>query len=110
MNEISQVIRIDTLPPELKNLRNISIPKLIPPLVNLIIITSVVLFLFSFLIGGIKMIISGGDKERMGDASRQVINAIIGISIVFSTWAIISLIEQFFGVKLTTLQLPRINY
>ena len=107
---INQTINLNKLSPEFSNLKNLTIPKLFPPLINLIIIVSVVLFLFSFLIGGIKMIISGGDKEKMQEASRQVINAIIGIIIVFSTWALISLIEQIFGVKLTTLQLPRINY
>jgi len=54
------------------------------------------------------MIISGGNKEKMQEAQRHLINAIIGIIIVFTTWAIISLIEQMFGVSLTTLELPRI--
>ena len=76
----------------------------------MLIIASVVLFLFSFLLGGIKMIISGGDKEKMGVATRQIVNAIIGIVIVFSTWAIISFIEQFFGVKLTSLDIQSIHF
>lgn len=105
MEPLTQRIRIDA-PSQFRNLRNLTIPKLIPPVINLLIISSVVLFLFSLLLGGLKFILSGGDKERTAEAGRQVVNAIIGIVIVFSSWAIISFIEQFFGVKLTTLQLP----
>jgi len=103
-----QTLNLNNLPPEFSNLKYLTIPKIFPPIINLIIVISVVLFLFSFLLGGIKMIISGGNKEKMQEAQRHLINAIIGIIIVFTTWAIISLIEQMFGVSLTTLELPRI--
>jgi len=93
---------------QFRNLKNLTIPELIPALVNLIIIASVVLFVFSFLLGGLKMILSGGNKEKTEEATRQILNAVIGIVIVFSTWAIIAFIEKFFGVELTTLELPRI--
>jgi len=108
MNKLSQGIRIDTPPPEFRNLRNVSIPKLIPAFINLVLIAAVVLFVFSLLLGGLKFILTGGDKEKTAEAGRQVLNAILGIVIVFSSWAIISLIEQFFGIELTTLEFPSI--
>ena len=108
MNKLTQAVRIDTPPPEFRNLRNLTIPKLIPPLVNLVIIVAIVLFVFSLLIGGIKLIVSGGNKDNTSTAWRQIVNALIGIVIVFCTWAIISIVEQFFGVKITTLQFPRV--
>jgi len=107
---LTQGIRLDTPPPEFNNLRNLTIPKMIPAFINFAIIVAVVLFLFSLLLGGLKFILSGGKKEVTEEAGRQVLNAIVGIIIVFSTWAIISLLEQFFGVELTTLQFPRISY
>ena len=107
--QLTQGIRLDTPPPEFRNLRNLTIPGMIPAFINLVIIAAVVLFLFSLLLGGLKFIVSGGNKESTEVAGRQVLNAIIGIIIVFSTWAVISLIEQFFGVELTTLQFPRLR-
>jgi len=104
--KLSQGIRIDKPPPEFANLRNLTIPKLIPPLINLVIIAAVVLFIFSLLLGGLKLILSGGNKEKTSEAWRQVLNALLGIAIVFGTWAIITFLEQFFGVELTTIQLP----
>jgi len=106
--ELSQ-IRLDTPHGDFRNLRSLTIPKMIPAFINLIIVAAVVLFLFSFLLGGLKFILSGGKKEVTEEAGRQVLNAIIGIVIVFSTWAIISVIEQFFGVELTTLEFPRVR-
>ena len=107
--QLTQGIRLDTPPPEFRNLRNLTIPGMIPSFINLVIIMAVVLFLFSLLLGGLKFIVSGGNKESTEVAGRQVLNAIIGIIIVFSTWAVLSLIEQFFGVELTTLQFPRVR-
>ena len=107
--QLTQGIRLDTPPPEFRNLRNLTIPGMIPSFINLVIIMAVVLFLFSLLLGGLKFIVSGGNKESTEVAGRQVLNAIIGIIIVFSTWAVISLIEQFFGVELTTLEFPKLR-
>jgi len=107
--QLTQGIRLDTPPPEFRNLRNLTIPGMIPAFVNLVIIAAVVLFLFSLLLGGLKFIVSGGNKESTEVAGRQVVNAIVGIIIVFSTWAVISLIEEFFGVELTTLEFPRLR-
>ena len=107
--QLTQGIRLDTPPPEFRNLRNLTIPGMVPAFINLVIIAAVVLFLFSLLLGGLKFIVSGGNKESTEVAGRQVLNAIIGIIIVFSTWAVLSLIEQFFGVELTTLQFPRVR-
>jgi len=105
--KIVQSIRLGQPPPEF---RNLSIPKMIPALINLVIIVAVVLFLFSLLLGGIKFILSGGNKENTEEAGRQVVNAIIGLVIVFSTWAIISILEQFFGVELTTLSFSSVKF
>jgi hypothetical protein len=106
--KITQGIRLDTPPPEFSNLRNLTFPEIIPAFINLVIIVAVILFLFSLLLGGLKFILSGGKKETTEEAGRQVLNSILGIIIVFSTWAVISFLEDFFGVELTTLEFPQI--
>ena len=61
------------------------------------------------LIGGVRWIISGGDKQAMESARGIVTGAIVGLFIVLSVWAIIVLIETFFGVSIIrtgTFELP----
>ena len=88
------------------NLTNITIVGLITAAVNLVLVIAAILFFFNFMIGGIKLILSGGNKERVDNAKRHVVNAVIGAVIVFSTWAILGLIQDFFGINLLTIQIP----
>lgn len=76
--------------------------------VNLVLIVASVLFLFNFLIGGIKFMLTGGNREKLDTAKRQLINAIIGLFIVFSAWSILGFIGDFFSVDFTTFQIPTI--
>lgn len=52
------------------------------------------------------MILSGGKKENVDAANRHIINAFVGLVIVFSTWAILSFIESAFGVNIVLLKPP----
>jgi len=64
---------------------------------------------FGFLIfGGIKWISSGGDKEQTAKAQSTITAALIGLVIVFAAWAIIKLIETFFGISILTLTIPSV--
>lgn len=48
--------------------------------------------------GGIKWVTGGGDKEALGTAQKMITSALIGLVIIFSTWAILSLVKNFFGI------------
>ena len=87
-------------------LNDITIPGLISAALNLTLIIASILFVFSLLTGAIKFIISGGDRERTDNAKRQVMNALIGIVLVFSSWAVIGLVSQFFGIDLLNFEIP----
>jgi cbb3-type cytochrome oxidase subunit 3 len=87
-------------------LNDITISGLIGAAINISLIITSVLFLFSLLIGGIKFIISGGDKERADNAKRQLVNAIIGIFVVFTSWAFLNFVSQFFGIDLLSFEIP----
>lgn len=77
---------------------NIRLVTLIPALFNLALIAAVVIFFFMFIVGGIKWITAGGDKEAVGSAQKILTSAIIGLVILFSAWAIKSLVYNFFGL------------
>ena len=112
MNIISQAIIVNNLvlipKGQFTPLSQLTVEGMISSAVNIVLIVASVLFLFSFLIGGIKFIISAGSKDKLDTAKRQLLNAIIGILIVFSAWSILSFIGEIYGIDFTTFQIPTI--
>ncbi len=48
--------------------------------------------------GGIMWIMGGGDKAKLEAARDRITNAIIGLSITATAWAIFLLIDNFLGI------------
>jgi len=64
-------------------------------------ITLAAVALFLYLIwGGYNWLTAGGDKAKVEDARNRITNALIGLTIVASAFAIFSLIDHFFGINL----------
>lgn len=59
--------------------------------------------------GGLQWIMAGGDKEAIDKSRRKIIGALIGLSIVFSVYAIIFIIKTLFGVNVGQIQLRPIG-
>ena len=78
---------------------------LLPNLVGLCYIIGTIIFFFMLIMGGIQWISSSGDKQALEGARGKITNALIGLVILFSTFAIINLIEVFFKVKIMTLDI-----
>lgn len=66
-------------------------------------------FFFMLVIGGIRWIMSGGDKGQTEAARNQITAALVGLVIVFAAWAISNLIGQFFGVGVFNFTLPSVT-
>ena len=81
-----------------KNWVNFTVQGIVSNLINLILVIAFVAFLFLLLLGGIQWITSGGDKELLAKAKGKLTSAIVGIIIVISAWAILSLVRNFFGL------------
>jgi uncharacterized RDD family membrane protein YckC len=81
------------------------ISTLISNLISVALIVGVVVFFFMFISGAISWMTSGGDKAAMEEARKRVVNSLVGLVIMFTTWAIISLIEYFFGVNIISIDL-----
>lgn len=77
----------------------------VPGLIGLGFVAGTIIFFFVLIIGGIQWITSGGDKQALESARGKLTNAIIGIVILFSLFAILDLIHVFFGVKIVTLDI-----
>lgn len=100
---------VNILPNEqFTNLQNLSFSSIISFAINMILIVTSIILFFILIGGGIAVIVSGGRNDSKGSAKGQqaVTGALIGLLIVFGAWAIMSLINAFFGVDITHLQLP----
>lgn len=90
-------------------LGGVTFSNLVSAAIVLILIVAALIFFFMLIYGGIKYISSGGDKGQMESARGTITAALIGLVIVFAAWAIVSLINTFFGVNILQLELPSLN-
>lgn len=85
---------------------NLTIASLISGLISFALVVAAIIFFFMLVIGGIRWIMSGGDKGQTEAARNQITAALVGLVIVFSAWAIAQLVKAFFGVDIFSLTLP----
>ena len=92
-------------------LAGFTVPEIINTAFTWVLIIAAVVFFFMLVIGGIRWILSGGDKTQTEAARNQVTAALVGLVIVFSAWAIVRLIGTFFGVQILeqNLKLPSVG-
>jgi amino acid transporter len=103
---LAQQIKINEVDGAFQNATNLRIENMVPALIKFVLVIAGLAFFFILVIGGIKWILSGGDKAHTEGARNQITAALVGLVIVFSAWAIIALIKSFFGVDLLQLTLP----
>ncbi len=72
----------------------------IPRMVSILLVIGGLFFFFMFLLGAIKWITSGGDKANVEAARGQITAALIGLVVLFSTFAIAQLVETIFGINI----------
>jgi len=89
-------------------LGEITIPSVVSAIVKLSLIIAALIAFGFLIVGGIKWIMSGGDKDATAKAQSTITAALVGLVIVFAAWAIIKLIETFFGIQILTLTIPTV--
>ncbi len=84
---------------------------IIGSLITLAFILAIVVALAFLIYGGIKWILSEGDKTKVEESRNHVIAAVIGLIVVFLSYFILNLVIGFFApnTNLGTLTLPTIN-
>lgn len=76
--------------------------KFIPALVVLVLIAGTVIFFFMLISGAVAWLSSSGDKQALEGARGKISNALVGIVILFSLYAILNFIGNFFHTNLTS--------
>ncbi len=77
--------------------------------INLVLMGAGLVAFFFLLIGGVQWIMAGGDKEGTEKARKRITAALLGLAIVFSTYAIAFLIDSIFGISILNLVIPSIT-
>ena len=102
----AQGITNPALDPSIQNLTGEGfLQNFLPRFITVALIIGVVVFLFILIIGAIQWISSGGDKAAIETARSKIINALIGLFILLSVFAILALLSSFFGLNLLQINL-----
>lgn len=68
--------------------------------ISLLLIVSFIIALFWTIFAGFRFVTSGGDPKTTGAAWSSIYWGIIGMIVVFSSFAIMKMVEAFFGVTI----------
>lgn len=102
----SETISINP-PTTASDLSQITVSSLISGLISLVFVVAALVFFFMLVLGGIKWMTAGGDKDKAAEARSQLTSALIGLVVIFLAWAISSLLDTLFGVNiLGNLEIP----
>ena len=75
-----------------------------------IALTMATLAAFIFLIwGGIQWITSGGDKAGVESAQHRIQAALLGLLIVFATWALFTVVGSILGINIFNMVIPTLG-
>lgn len=101
-----ETINLKNVGTDFSTLTTLTIGGIIGGLIRLSLIIAAIVFFAVLIIGGIRWIVSGGDKGATEEARNQITAALIGLVIVFGAWAILQLIGTFFDINIFELKLP----
>ena len=95
---------------DFKPLTSITVSGIVSGAISLALLAVALVFFFILILGGLKWVMSGGDQKNVEAAKGQITNALIGLAIVFATFAIMKLIETIFGISLLNgITIPTFN-
>lgn len=89
-----------SLPNGITQIVNMNINQILHNAITLILSASALLAFIFLVIGGIRWIMSQGDKKQLETAQKTITYAIIGLVVVLLSFFIINFIGYLFGVKL----------
>ena len=78
-------------------------------IIQTLFVPAVIIAVIFLVCGGIKWIMSGGDKAKVESARNTIIAGVIGLVLTFLAYFLIGLVAGMFGVDIKTLTLPSIT-
>ena len=65
-----------------------------------------IVFFAMLLVGAVEYIVAGGEKEKVGNASKRITTALIGLVILLSFFIVLRLVKTVFGIDLLQITIP----
>lgn len=95
--------------PQPNSVKITDVGRLISGLIGIAMLLAALAVFIYLIWGGFEWITSGGDKAGVENARNKITAALIGLVIVASAWAIMRLIEFFFGITVIsgTVSIPK---
>lgn len=85
-----------------------SLGSIVGRVITIILIIAIVIAVFFLIFGGIKWVLSGGDKSKVESARNHIVAAIVGLIIALLAFFILSFILRLFGISATNFTVPNI--
>ena len=104
-----ETINLQSVSGELVGIQSITFVSMVSAALNFLLIAAALIAFFFLLVGGVQWIMAGGDKEGTEKARKKITNALIGLAIVFSAYAIAALVNALFGVNILQLVIKPIS-
>lgn len=79
---------------------------LVGTFITLLFVVATLIALGFLVFGGIKWILSGGDKTAVEGARNTIVAAIVGLVIVFLSYFILNIVLGFFDIDINNLEIP----
>lgn len=105
---LAQVIHNPVLRPGIQSITNgwDFFNNLLPSIITIAFGIAAAVFFFIFVFGAIQWITAGGDKGKLEDARRKIINALVGLLIVLLVYLIVQIVNSIFGLNIGLLGGP----
>jgi len=110
MNYLAEAINNPALGETLKGETGVSFfQSTLPAIVVLVLVIGTIIFFFVLIAGAVGWITSGGDKAKVEVARGRITNALVGLVVLFATFAIVQFIESFFSINILKLNFESLN-
>lgn len=73
---------------------------IILPILEILVVGAVLFALYQLVTGGLNIIMSRGNKEKVKKAREKIINAILGLIFIFLSFLAINILGSFIGTSL----------
>ena len=91
------------------NISSNNLGSMVSNIITILFILAALIALFFLIWGGIKWILSGGDKGKVESARSTIIAALIGLVITFLAFFLLTFILGLFGISVTNFSLPKLT-
>lgn len=91
---------------------NVGIVDVMRNIIRFILIVAFIIAFIMLIVGGIRWMMAGGDEKAVEKARGTITSALIGMVVVLVSFALIKLVETFFGITIIStgnIQIPSVG-